>query len=161
MNKIKLRLAVNSDIPAIMSLFSDTVRSINSKDYTAEQIDVWSDTTGTERTWEHRINEQYFIVAESEGTESITGFSSIARNGYLDFMYVHKDQQRKGVASALLAEVERRATQQKNPEIFSHVSKTAKGFFLKRGYVHREDLIDKAGDTGVVFINALMVKVLR
>lgn len=159
--KIKIRQAVNGDIPAIMSLFRDTVRYINSRDYTTEQIEVWSDTTGMEWAWERHIKEQYFIVAESERIKGITGFSSIAKNGYLDFMYVHKDHQNEGVASALLKEIERKAVEQKNSEIFSHVSKTAKGFFLKRGYEHREDLIDKAGDTGVVFINALMVKVLR
>ncbi|MBZ0202463.1 MAG: GNAT family N-acetyltransferase [Ignavibacteria bacterium] len=158
---IKLREADNGDIPAIMSLFRDTIREVNSRVYTPEQIAVWSDTTGMESAWKRHIKEQHFIVAESAGEEGITGFSSIAENGYLDFMYVHKDHQREGVASALLAEVESKAIDQKNREIFSHVSRTAKGFFLKNGYIHVRDLTDKAKGMNVVFINALMVKVLR
>lgn len=159
MNKIRLRVASKNDVPAIMALYRDTVRNINSKDYSPEQIAVWSDTTGMEATWGRCVSEQYFVVAVSEEGK-ITGFSSVAKNGYLDFMYVHKDFQRKGIASALLQEIERKAAQQKNGEIFSHVSKTAKGFFLKKGYTHKRDLRDKAKGSEIVFINALMIKKL-
>ncbi len=58
----------------------------------------------------------------------------------------------------LLNEIETKARKQNNREIYSHVSKTAKGFFLKQGYEHVKDLEDPY--RGVVFINALMRKLL-
>jgi putative acetyltransferase len=107
--------------------------------------------------WKKRIKEQYFILAVIN--DVISGFGSIATDGYLDFMYVHKDYQRMGVAKSLLDEIERKAIEQKNPQVYSHVSKTAKGFFEKYGYEHKEDLRDVYKD--IIFINALMVKELK
>ena len=152
--KNNIRKATLSDIDSIISLYRETVRNINAKDYTPEQIEVWSDTTGKNTRWLKAIEEQYFVLAEVEN--DLAGFSSIAKDGYLDFMYVSKDHQRMGVATALLDEIERKAKEQNNAEIYSHVSITARGFFEKMGYTHVRDLNDPY--KGVVFINALMVK---
>jgi len=103
------------------------------------------------------IAAQYFVLAEIEGV--LAGFCSICRDGYLDFLYVSKDYQRCGVAQAMLEEIEKKARRQANWKIYSHVSKTAKGFFLKNGYTHEKDLQDIY--KGVLFTNALMVKYLN
>jgi putative acetyltransferase len=155
-HNIWLRPAVESDIPAIGSLYSETVRNVNSKDYSPEQVEVWSLSGDDQPRWRKSIAEQYFIVAEINGI--ITGFSSIDPEGYLDFMYVHKDYQRMGVAKALLDEIEQKAREQENNLIYSHVSITARGFFEKHGYKHIKDLNDPY--KGVVFTNALMEKQL-
>ena len=154
--EIKLRTAVIEDIPAIVEMYRATVHTVNAADYTPAQLNVWADGAVNYPRWEKAIKEQYFVLAEING--SLAGFSSIAKDGYLDFMYVSKDFQRCGAASALLKEIERKAIEQKNPEIYSHVSKTAKGFFLKMGYEHKEDISDLY--KGELFINALMVKKL-
>lgn len=165
MKRITLRTAAEDDIPAIGRLFSETVRNVNAKDYTEEEIRAWSSSGENTGMWKKRIVRQYFMVAEINGV--IAGFSSIEPNGYLDFMYVHKDYQRMGVAKALLEEIERKAIEQNNAEIFSHVSKTAKGFFEKSGYKYSGDIISPGyiysnGEVkpcdGVEFINSIMVK---
>ena len=149
-----IREATENDLEAIANLYSETVRAINAKDYTKEQIEVWA--TGAENldNWKRHIKEQYFIVAEKD--KKVIGFSSITPDGYLDFMYVHKDFQRVGVAKKLLAGIESKANEQKNTEIYSHVSKTAKGFFEKSGYVYSGEKKDPY--KGVVFINNIMKK---
>jgi putative acetyltransferase len=151
---IILRTASEFDIPAISALYSETVRNVNAADYSPEQIEVWSSSGNDSQRWKNSISEQYFVVAEIDGVT--VGFCSITKEGYLDFMYVHKDYQRMGTAKALLDEIERKAMKQDNPQIYSHVSKTARRFFEKFGYIHKEDLIDVY--KGVTFINALMVK---
>ncbi|HMQ97648.1 MAG TPA: GNAT family N-acetyltransferase [Ignavibacteria bacterium] len=172
-HQIKLRTAVFEDIPAIVEMYRGTVHSVNAADYTPAQIRVWADGAVNYPRWEKAIKEQYFVLAEidttpglksdpslkKEGSKIIAGFSSIAKDGYLDFMYVSKDYQRCGVASMLLNEIERKAAEQRNPEIYSHVSKTARGFFLKMGYEHKEDIHDLY--KGELFVNALMVKKLN
>ena len=150
-------MAGENDLPAITELFRSTIQSINSKDYTKEQIEVWSAGAGNTKRWQESIEKQYFIVAEIDGI--ITGFCSITPEGYLDFMYVHKDYQHAGIASALLTEIEIKADLQKNTEIYSDVSKTAKGFFEKMGYHCREVVKEKAVN-GVIFENNVMVKKL-
>ncbi len=157
MPEIILRTATEDDIPAIIELYQGTVRTINAPDYTPEQIDVWASGAEDLKRWSDTVHKQYFVIAEIG--KSIAGFSSITPEGYLDFLYVHKDRQRMGVGSALLNEIERKALKQGNHEIYSHVSRTAKGLFEKHGYIHKEDLRDMY--KGMLFINALMVKKLN
>jgi putative acetyltransferase len=154
--EIKIRTAAFADIPNIVEMYRQTVFTVNAKDYTPAQIRVWADGAVNFPRWEAAIKDQYFVLAEIQG--KLAGFTSIAKDGYLDFMYVCKDYQRCGVASTLLREIERKAVEQSNPEIYSHVSKTAKRFFLKMGYEHREDIRDLY--KGELFINALMIKKL-
>lgn len=170
--KFQLRTATVIDIPAIISMYKDTVRTVNANDYTPDQINVWAEGAENKARWESAVAEQYFILAEEhttpglkpglslkkEGSKIITGFASITKDGYLDFMYVNKDYQHRGVASLLLNEIEKKAAEQNNKEIYSHVSKTAKGFFLKRGYRHVKDIEDPY--CGEIYINALMIKKL-
>ena len=62
----------------------------------------------------------------------IAGFADMdPTSGYLDRLYVHKDDQGKGVATALCDRLER-----ENPSetYMVHASITARPFFEKRGY---------------------------
>ncbi len=153
---IRLRHALEDDIPSIGLLYSETVRNVNSKDYSPGQIAVWSSSGSDPERWKNRITEQHFMVAELSGV--VAGFGSITKDGYLDFMYVHKDYQRMGIAKTILNDLERKAAEQNNNLIYSHVSKTAHGFFEKHGYIFMRELSDPY--KGVVFINALMIKPL-
>lgn len=138
----EIRRATASDIECITELFYETIQNVNIKDYTQEQVDDWSSWRLDVDKWKDRISKQYFIVASLES--KIIGFSSIAKDGYLDFMFTHKDFQGKGVAGRMLVELERKAMEQKNLCISSDVSITAKRFFLSRGYEIEEQQLKKS-----------------
>ena len=70
-----------------------------------------------------------------DGLSQIVGFSSITPTGYLDYMFVHKDFQGRGIATMLLEEIERYALAAGIKRITSEVSLTARPFFEKQGYV--------------------------
>lgn len=97
---MKLRKAVSTDLESIQNLFRETVNTVNRKDYSAEQLEAWSSGSSDQNRWLKKINEQYFLVAE-DGL-AVVGFASINQEGYLDTMFVHKDYQRKGIASNLI-----------------------------------------------------------
>ncbi|MFZ1321744.1 MAG: GNAT family N-acetyltransferase [Ignavibacteria bacterium] len=156
MSEINIRRAAEKDVDDLRFLYRDTVIHINSADYSAEEIKAWSDNFKNTEGLKRKITEQYFIVAEID--KVITGFSSIANDGYLDFMYVHKDYQRKGVAMALLKEIESQAKISDIKKIYSHVSKTARPFFEKYGYIKKGKKINKVNN--IEFVNSVMVKVL-
>ncbi|HMS66097.1 MAG TPA: GNAT family N-acetyltransferase [Ignavibacteria bacterium] len=151
-----IRKAISKDLQQIRELYHDTVIAVNSKDYTEEQIRVWSGSGLTEsgNTFTKKIEEQYFYVAEYEN--NIVGFSSVTDDGYLDYMYVHKDFQRNGIAKALLEKIESKADELKLNLITSDVSITARPFFEKHGYVKTGEKKDLY--RGVEFINNIMVK---
>lgn len=129
---ITIRIANKSDVTEITQLFYNTIQFINSKDYIQEQIDDWSSWYKEVDKWKERISEQYFIVAIYN--DIIVGFSSLEPDGYLDFMFVHKDFQRKGIAHKLLQAIEEKAIAQNNQSITSNVSLTARPFFELYGY---------------------------
>ena len=129
---MQLRTATANDVPQIIQLFEGTITTVNSKDYTTEQTTVWSSRGTDAAKWIAKISEQYFIVLE--GQTAIIGFASLTTSGYLDFMYVHKDHQRRGIASMLLKNLEDKAHQLNIHEIISDVSITAKPFFMSKGF---------------------------
>lgn len=128
-------------------LFYDTVHTVNAKDYTKKQLSVWATGSVDLQKWNRSLLEHYSLVAV-EGSE-IAGFGDIDQTGYLDRLYVHKDYQRKGIATAICDGLERTV----QGKITTHASITARPFFEKRGYtVIKEQCVERQGITLVNFV---------
>jgi putative acetyltransferase len=151
---ITISQAISADVKEITQLFYDTIQVINSKDYPKDEIDDWSSWYKDIDKWSEKLSEQFFIVAKFDG--KIIGFSSLAIDGYLDFMFVHKDFQGQGVAKSLLTELEKKASEQKNDLIYSDVSITARGFFEKHGFIVEKQQLKKSKKKEL--INYRMIK---
>ncbi|KXK55898.1 MAG: hypothetical protein UZ05_CHB002000389, partial [Chlorobi bacterium OLB5] len=63
-DNFKLRIALPRDFPEIIKMYKNTVRTVNAKDYTPSQIEVWAEGAENKARWESAINEQYFVLAE-------------------------------------------------------------------------------------------------
>jgi putative acetyltransferase len=155
--EIKIYRASKQDVGMITLLFRDTIQNVNSKDYPADEIDDWSSWWTDQDKWQERIEEQYFIKAMIE--DKIVGFSSLAPDGYLDFMFTHKDYQRQGVAAGLISKIEKKAKEQGNYLIYSDVSITAKGFFERHGFIVEKQQFKKSRNKEL--INFRMTKKIR
>lgn len=153
---MKIRRAEPEETDQIRTLFFDTVTNINCKDYDDEQISVWASAYNDIKKWSSKIQEQYFIVAEDEN--KITGFGSITSDGYLDYMYVHKDHQGQGIATGLLNNLEQNAFEHDVKEIRAEVSITARPFFKSKGFEISRTFITRIGK--VEFEDCEMTKVL-
>lgn len=124
-----IRKYVSTDCKQVADLFYETVHSVNAKDYTIEQLDAWADGSLDLEKWDKSFIENYTLVAVEDNC--IVGFGDIDRTGYLDMLFVHKDFQGQGIASAICDRLEASITTDK---IATHASITAKPFFEKRGY---------------------------
>lgn len=124
-----IRKYLPSDCEDIAQLFYQTVHSINAKDYTKEQLNAWAAGNVDAAEWNRSFSEHFSLVAIKDGM--IAGFGDIDRTGYLDRLYVHKDCQNQGIATAICDELEHAFGVNK---ITTHASITAKSFFLHRGY---------------------------
>lgn len=146
-----LRRYNTSDCEIMAKLFYQTVHNVNAKDYTKEQLDAWATGNVNLKEWDKSFSEHFTIVAVKNGI--IVGFGDIDKNGFLDKLYVHKDYQGQGVASAICDELEREAGEEK---IITNASITAKPFFEKRGYkaVKEQQVIRK----GIPLTNYVMEK---
>ncbi|MDO4459086.1 MAG: GNAT family N-acetyltransferase [Clostridia bacterium] len=142
-----------SDINEIYQLFYDTVHSINLGDYTEEQVNAWADGNMDENRWNRSFLEHKTFVAVIDDT--IVGFGDIENTGHLDRLYVHKDFQHRGIATAICDKLE---TVFDTDTVFTEASITAKPFFEKRGYrVIYEQQVERHG---VKMTNYRMSKIL-
>ncbi len=154
MVEIDIRQATLEDIPYITSIFRDTIVHINSRDYSDKQISVWSSGANDVDKWEERITNNYFIVAEVKNV--IVGFAYLTKGYYLDGLFVHKDYQRRTIASKLLRIIESRVSINGYEIIKSDVSITALPFFDSHFYEVEKKL--KKSIKGLVFENYLVYK---
>lgn len=123
---------------------------VNANDYTPEQLNAWADGHVDLREWDSSFSKHYTLVAEKNSM--IVGFGDIDNSGYLDKLFVHKDYQHKGIASAICDKLEKSV----NDKVFTYASITAKPFFEKRGYsvIRERQVIRK----GIFLTNYMMEK---
>lgn len=131
----------SEDCRRLTELFYDTVHSVNARDYAPEQLNVWATGQPDLEAWDRSLHAHESFVAEENGV--IIGFGDIDQSGYLDRLFVDKDYQGRGVATALCDVLEAAV----RPEHYTtHASITARPFFEKRGYhVVRQQRVERQG----------------
>lgn len=145
---VTLRPYRPSDCPGIAALFYDTVHTVNARDYTPPQLDAWASGEVDLDAWNASFLAHHTLVAV-EG-DTLVGFGDMDDAGYLDRLYVHRDRQGQGVATAICDALEEASSAQ---TLVTHASITAKPFFLRRGYrVVREQQVERREITLTNFI---------
>ena len=138
-----LRPYRTEDCAALAALFYETVHAVNARDYTPQQLDAWATGEVDLDAWDRSFREHDTVIAEQNG--SIVGFGDMDASGYLDRLYVHKDCQGRGVASAICAWLERRSAA---AEYITHASLTARPFWNEgagRRYGNRKWSVGASG----------------
>lgn len=151
---LSIRAYCPDDCEKLAELFYQTVHTVNARDYTKEQLDAWATGTVDLVQWNASFLKHQTLVAVWEGR--IVGFGDMDASGYLDRLYVHKDHQGKGVAAAICDRLEQETLAD---TIVSHVSITAKPFFVKRGYVVKQE--QHVVRNGVSLTNYVMEKIKK
>ena len=129
---ITLRSYQPDDAPALLALFRDTIRRVNTRDYSPTQVAAWaSDDIDTVR-WFGRFNGRFVPVAEEAGRP--VGFAELEANGHIDRVYVSADHQRRGIGRRLLNALVAEAHQVGLTRLFTEASITARPFFEAQGF---------------------------
>ena len=149
---VTLRPYRPDDCPALAALFYQTVHTVNAAHYTPAQLDAWAPAGGPDlAAWDESFRAHLTLIAELDG--KLAGFGDMdTACGYLDRLYVHKDFQGRGVATALCGALEQAAA----GPVTTHASVTARPFFARRGYrVLRAQQVERRG---VRLANSVMEK---
>jgi putative acetyltransferase len=156
MDNLHLRLAVMDDLPEMLNLFRDTILHVNIGHYSQEQVLAWSDAANHWERWVQKMQQQHVLLAFEQG--KLVGFGSL-RNDYIDLLYVHKDHQGKGIASALYNVLEGRARELGMQALATDASFNARPFFERKGFIFvvlRDYVLN-----GVEISNCRMIKSLH
>ncbi len=122
----------NELLNRLIELFFDTIHSVNTVDYTCEQLNIWAPEVINSEKWMDRIYKNYLVMAKDGN--NIVGFGELTSEGCVDMLYVHKGYLRQKIAQQLLGYIIRRAMKLGIYEIFVESSVTARPFFEKLGF---------------------------
>ncbi|WP_068621247.1 GNAT family N-acetyltransferase [Paenibacillus tuaregi] len=144
---MQIRKFQDYDIDQIVTLFYETVHTVNKKDYSQEQLDAWAskaEEPQRRESWRKSLGSHISYVAERDGR--IVGFTDMTTEGYLDRLFVHKDYQGQGIAAALVDTLESEAVTLGLAEVETEASVTAKPFFEAKGYkVMQPQIVERKG----------------
>ncbi|MBT2288722.1 GNAT family N-acetyltransferase [Paenibacillus albidus] len=144
---MEIRKFKDTDINPIVSLFYDTVHTVNKRDYSQEQLNAWApkeEEILKRETWKDSLSQNVTYVADIKGT--LVGFSDLTPYGRLNRLYVHKDYQGQGIAAALVNILEVEARGLGLLEVDTEASITAKPFFERLGYrIIQSQLVERKG----------------
>lgn len=120
------------DAPTLLTLFRDTIRRVNCRDYTAEQVAAWSSDEIDPINWANRFEGRYVVVGEVGGR--IVGFAELEQNGHIDRVYVATDDVGMGIGKVLVGELIAEASRSGLAQLFVEASITARPFFDAMGF---------------------------
>jgi putative acetyltransferase len=154
---MKIRLFRTQDTEQIAQLFHETVREVNIRDYSNNQVKAWAPDDIYFRNWSEVCLKRFTYVADDEGI--IVGFGELEPNGHIDCFYCHKNYQRRGVGSQIYQAIEAKALELGLARLFTEASITAKPFFQHMGFsVVKQQQVTRRGET---FTNYAMEKFLK
>ena len=157
---MKIMKYQENDIEEILSLFYETVHTVNAKDYSSLELEAWvskNELISKAESWKESLGQNITFVAKTPN--KMIGFCDLTHSGHLDRLYVHKDYQGQGIATALTNMLEVEAKKLNLVAIDTDASITAKPFFEHRGFkvVCPQGVVRK----GVKLTNFKMIKKLQ
>ena len=153
---ITVRLFEEQDAEQIATLFHDTVRTVNIRDYSIAQVRAWAPDDIYFRSWVELCASRVTYVADDGG--AIAGFGELELNGHIDCFYCHSAYQRCGVGRQLYRAIEAKATELSLHRLFTEASMTAKLFFERMGFSTIKE--QRVPCRGEILVNYAMEKFL-
>jgi putative acetyltransferase len=153
---ITLRPYQPDDAPALLALFRDTIRRVNSRDYSPTQIAAWASDDIDPAFWSGRFTGRFVPIAEEDGHP--VGFAELESNGHIDRVYVSAEHQRRGIGQLLLAAIVAEAGRVGIVRLFTEASITARPFFEAQGFTVLAPQMVTC--RGAEFVNYRMERVL-
>ena len=118
------------DAVSLARLHRRTIRSINKKDYSPEEIAVWSGRTSAKRFRNlTKLNRRY-VAWENK---RIVGFGDY-RNNEVMGLYIHRNCIGKGIGTQLLTKIERMVYVNGGRTLKCISTVTARHFYEKNGF---------------------------
>jgi len=127
----EVRKAKVTEAQAIIDLHDDTIRKINSRDYSQAQVEMWIGTRSIEITQSMIESDEYCVCVDHTG--KLLGWGHLKENEIFG-LYVFADHQSQGIGSAILEYMEKEAREAGIEELHSQSTIIALGFYRKQGY---------------------------
>lgn len=142
------------DLPAVVAVYRDAVRSIAPGLYTPAQVEAWAAFADTDRELRAMLAQGYRLVVEDG--EGIEAFALLEPADYVSLLYCRGRASRRGHASRLLEALEAEARRRGITRVHTAASLISHPLFLRHGYT--VDSPERVERNGVSFDRYLMSK---
>ena len=129
---MRIRAYRPDDLKIIAVLFRETVLAVGAGHYRRDELEAWAPADLDPADWAPRLARNQVLVADEAG--EVLGFAELEPGGLVDMLFVHKDHQGRGIASALLAALEAEARAAGLTRLTTAASRIARPFFERRGF---------------------------
>jgi len=141
---ITVRNYKESDAEALWNIHYHTIRNINTRDYSQEQVEAWAPDSFDKQIWKNRLKSLSPFIAENNG--EIVGYTDLQVNGLIDHFFCHHKYQGKGVGRTLMTHVLSLGKERNVKRLYSEVSITARPFYEHFGFsVAKEQVMEVRG----------------
>lgn len=143
----------SKDLPLLQRLFYETVTIYGSQLFSKNEIRLFMKLALDKGFWKSRFAYNHIYVAKLHG--EIIGSFSLSPVGTIDYIFVHKDYQDKGLATDLYKLIEELAQKNGITILSAFVSHATKDFFEKRNFKILETLDGEIGRGNVPELKAV------
>jgi len=152
-----VRKFTTGDEKALWQIKYDTIRKINIKNYSEQQVQAWAPDFFEESKWTQRVKEMNPFVAEIDG--NIVGYADVQSDGYIDHFFCHFEYQGRGIGKALMKALFEEGQAAGIRRFYSHVSLTAKPFFEHFGFTSiKQQSVEIRGQFLTNFVMEMNIK---
>lgn len=130
--KLSIRPLGKQDLPELARLFHETVRRIDKRHYPAVKLRAWSPRVRPTSFWRLRLKGQSGFAAQHK--RKLVGFATLAQDGEIDLLYVHRKRQGRGIGRALVDRMASEARQRHLVRLSVNASVVARPFFEALGF---------------------------
>lgn len=129
---VTIREYVEADAEALLNIHYHTIRNVNIRDYSKEQVEAWAPEHFDLTVWRKRMKGLSPFVAVIDGL--IVGYTDLQPSGLIDHFFCHHKHQGQGVGKALMEYVFNLGNQRGVKRFYSEVSITARPFYEHFGF---------------------------
>ena len=147
---VRIRNYQESDAKALWEIFFYTVRNVNIRDYSQEQVEAWAPSGFDFALWQKRMDRLKPFVAELDG--HIVGYTDLQPSGLVDHFFCHHKYQGRGEHVFTIGQARGVSS------YFSEVSITARPFYERMGFQVVND--QQVDIRGVTLTNFVMEKIV-
>ena len=128
---MKIRKFRITDAVELARMHRETIKAINIKNYTKEQIKVWA--TASAKRWRENAKAKNSTILVALDKNKLIGFIQL-KDSEVKALYVHKDYLERGIGKVLLKKLEETSYKKDIKKLKCSSTITAKNFYKKHGY---------------------------
>jgi len=128
----------DSDLDAVVELFTASVHELAAGHYDARQREAWAPRPWDATAWRTRLSHLVTLVAE-DGASRLAGFVACTDTGHVDLLFVAPSHHGRGVARRLYERAEDALAARGVTELTTAASRVARPFFERQGFVATDE----------------------